>query len=67
MKLPLVLLVLVGCSPVIVSPYEAEQSACVAEAGTREAADACRCRVKAKFGNPCPTARDVINDAGSDR
>jgi hypothetical protein len=52
LKLPLLALALAGCK-VIASPYEAEQRACVEEAGTRAAADACRCRVKASFGNPC--------------
>jgi len=61
MKIPLTLAcALVACAqPPSVSAYEAQQRACVADAGTREAADECRCAVKAKFGNPC--------DAGSDR
>ena len=48
-----------GCGTLIASPYEAQQAACVEEAGTRAQADACRCRVKANLGNPC--------DAGGDR
>lgn len=67
MKIPLLLaLAFAGCTPPVVSPYKAQQSACVAEAGTREEADACRCRVKARFGNPCDDA-GAPSDAGSDR
>lgn len=55
MKLPIVLaLALVACSGSgVQSPYEAQQRACVTDAGSRAEADACRCAVKARFGNPC--------------
>jgi hypothetical protein len=68
MKIPLLAIVLAGCAPGPASPYEAQQAACVANEPTRAAADACRCAVKARFGNPC--ANDVSAppaDAGSDR
>jgi hypothetical protein len=64
-KVPLLLLTLAGCR-VIASPYEAEQSACVADASTRAEADACRCRVKARYGNPCSDAGAPL-DAAADR
>lgn len=51
---------LLHCGSLINSPYTARQQACVDEAGTRAQADACRCRVKASFGNPC-------TDAGGDQ
>lgn len=51
---------LVGCasfpSPsdqAAVTAYEAEQLACVAEAGTQLEADRCRCAVHEKYGRPC--------------
>jgi len=69
MKIPLFVLLLGACTPGPVSPYEAEQKACVADAATREAADVCRCAVKKRYGNPC--TNDVTApapaDAGSDR
>jgi uncharacterized membrane protein len=52
-----------ACGTVIASPYEAEQAACVEEAGTRAQADACRCRVKAQMGNPCDGG---VLDAGKE-
>jgi hypothetical protein len=63
MKLPLILLTLAlaGClQRPLAGSYEAEQAACVTDAGSREEADACRCRVKQRFGNPC-------TDAGADQ
>lgn len=49
----LVAALLSACGSIIASPYSAQQIACVEDAGTRAEADACRCRVRAKFGNPC--------------
>ena len=48
-----------GCGSLLASPYTAKQLECVAEAGTRVAADECRCSVRAAYGHPC--------DAGGDR
>jgi len=37
----------------VVAEYEGRQLACVAEAGTREEADRCRCAVKAAYHRDC--------------
>lgn len=43
----------IACGAALTSPYAAQQIACVSEAGTRAEANACRCAVKAQYGNPC--------------
>lgn len=53
------------CSPGLPSPsdtaqvaaYEAEQLACIAEAGDKADADMCRNTVKAKYGRPYDAGR----------
>ena len=37
----------------VIAEYEAEQMACVLEAGTKVDADRCRCAVHEKYGRPC--------------
>lgn len=52
-----VLLALDGCLPPAPSldaaSYGAAQLACVAEAGTKQEADECRCLVQARYGRKC--------------
>jgi hypothetical protein len=56
----LIIVAAMACGTLIASPYEAKQLECVDDASTRAQADACRCKVKAQYGNPC-------TDAGADQ
>lgn len=41
----------------VIAEYEGRQLACVAEAGTRQESDECRCAVRAQFHRDCDGGR----------
>ena len=54
----IVMLALNGCglppgAPLDAAAYEAEQMACIADAGTADEANQCRCAVQARYGRDC--------------
>lgn len=54
---------LIGCggaaAPALsATAYEAEQLACIVEAGTKQAADDCRCAIQARYGRVCTMTLD---------